>query len=344
MRAMIGLFFLTFLLPATPSVADVLVAMNDDSMLVVADEGRIRGFSIEGRELWSGSGPMHPLFGAVSPDGVRAGILDPISNRVAIVTSQGTTQEVRVPESPVAAMFGEGGLFVLSRDGAALSRIENDGALRSVPTALDPSHLFIEGNEVFVYGRTAGRIEKFDGTTLNRTAFVDATLGGSDFTGDGRDLWIASSREGMLFPFSQETLRAREPVSGGAVPVDIHVLRIEGRATASRLAVADPSSRRIWEVEGGESEAAALGRGFVRGLLGLGLYRPGSSEFPGGVDRIFNAAGDFWAFDSGSGTLYLVRDRGRSRALARGLEWGTFAVTEQALWVWDGVTLSRRIR
>ena len=344
MRAMTGLFFLAFFLAAAASSADVVVAMNDDSTLVVASEGRIRGFSIQGEELWRGSGPAHPLFGAVSADGVRTALLDPISNRVAIVTSDGTTQEIRVPESPVAAMFGDGGLFVLSRDGAALSRIEHDGALRSVPTSLDPSHLFIEGNDVFVYGRTAGRIEKFDGTTLNRTGFSEAPIGGSDFTGDGRDLWIASPREGMLYPFSQETLRARDPVSGGAVPVDIHVLRREARATASRLAVADPSSRRIWEIEGGESEAAAFGRGFLRGLLGLGLYRARSSEFPGGVDRIFKAAGDFWAFDSSSGTLYQIRKDGRSRPLARGLEWGTFAVTAEALWVWDAGSLSRRTR
>ncbi|HUP65781.1 MAG TPA: hypothetical protein VM557_10935 [Thermoanaerobaculia bacterium] len=341
---MTGLFFLVFLLAAAPSDADVLVAMNDDSTLVVASEGRIRGFSIQGEELWSGSGPTHPLFGVVSADGARAAFLDPLANRVAIVTANGTTLDVRVPESPVAAMFGEGGLFVLSRDGAALSRIENDGAVRSVPTSLDPSHLFIEGTDVFVYGRTAGRIEKFDGRTLNRMATAEATIGGSDFTGDGRDLWIASPREGKLFPFSQETLIVRDPVSGGAVPVDIQVLRREGRATASRLAVADPSSRRIWEVEGGESEAAAFGRGFLRGLLGLGLYRPRSSEFPGGVDRIFNAAGDFWAFDSGSGTLFQVRAGGRSRALARGLEWGKFAVTDDTVWVWDAGSLSRRTR
>jgi hypothetical protein len=78
-----------------------------------------------------------------------------------------------------------------------------------------------------------------------------------------------------------------------------------------------------------------VARGFVRGLLGLGLFRPRGSEFPTGVDRVFPGG---FAYDSSSATLYRVR-RGKVSVVAKNLPPGAFAATERGLMVWKGGVL-----
>ena len=112
--------------------------------------------------------------------------------------------------------------------------------------------------------------------------------------------------------------------------------------TAPLLAVADPSAKRVWLIEGTQSTTQALARGFLRGLLGLGLYGARSSQFPTGVDRVIVSGKTWLAYDTSSNTLYRFT-KNESRIVARGVAPQAFAVTSSGVAYWaDGrVRLAR---
>jgi hypothetical protein len=103
------------------------------------------------------------------------------------------------------------------------------------------------------------------------------------------------------------------------VPVDLAV-------TSKTLAVADPSAKRVWIVEGPQSTSQAFTRGFLRGLLGLGLGANHSADFPTGVDRVVARGGRWIAYDSAGGALYRV-EKTQSTLLAKHVAPEAFAVT-----------------
>jgi hypothetical protein len=122
-----------------------------------------------------------------------------------------------------------------------------------------------------------------------------------------------------------------EPAGGGSA------------ITAKILAVADPSARRVWFAESTQSMAKAIGRGFLRGLLGLGLFGERASEFPTGIDRLRFRRDVRLAHDSSSGTLYVLEKK-RARRLATGVAPHAFDITSDGAVVWwdgDGLETSR---
>ena len=107
---------------------------------------------------------------------------------------------------------------------------------------------------------------------------------------------------------------------------------------STTLAVADPSAKRIWTVEGEESFARAFARGFLRGLIGLGLTSQ-NRDFPTGIDRVIVRGGELYAYDSSSGTLY----RG-TKAIAQGVAPQAFTIGPGGVYVWsDTVRRLQRI-
>ena len=104
--------------------------------------------------------------------------------------------------------------------------------------------------------------------------------------------------------------------------------------TARTLAVADPSAKRVWMVQGAESFAQAIARGFLRGLIGLGLYGGGASQFPTGVDRVIVQSSRSYAYDSSSGTLYRF-SKSKSTVVSKNVAPEGFAVGPGAVYVWD---------
>jgi hypothetical protein len=137
-----------------------------------------------------------------------------------------------------------------------------------------------------------------------------------------------------MFTVSLATLKKDEEFEVGAVPVDLDLESDPNLLSAGVVAVADPSSKRIWRVERTQSDAEALSRGFVRGLLGLGLYSPRSAEFPTGVDRVWKSGDKRFAYDSSTGKLYQLTS-GKSRLLATVAWWGASTVAGEFLVLWD---------
>jgi hypothetical protein len=117
-------------------------------------------------------------------------------------------------------------------------------------------------------------------------------------------------------------------VAAGAVPVALAV------APPHTLAIADPSAKRVWMIEGAQSFGQAFARGFFRGLLGLGLRPNRNSDFPTGVDRVLIRGKTLIAYDTSSGTLYRVA-KSTSTIIAQGVRPQEFTVTSDAVWIWD---------
>lgn len=127
----------------------------------------------------------------------------------------------------------------------------------------------------------------------------------------------------------------------GAVPTDLAFAGGGTALTARILAVADPSAKRVWLAESTQSTTEAVARGFLRGLLGLGLFGNRASQFPTGVDRVETRGRTWIAYDSSSRTLYHFTRR-QSTVLARGVAPGAFALTEKGVAWWNGTSVAEK--
>lgn len=328
-------FLLALFVPVAATSATLLAAPENGRALIRASAGEIAVLDAGSlRHVWTGPGVRNPKLLVVSGDGRWAAAVDPILNKVAIADLSGATSRViAVPETPIAAAFHEGALLLLSRDAALLTRIDPaDASMRSVDVPAASSHLLVTPRGAIAYAALTGEAAHVDAGTLALLARRALPRFGSDLVSDGASGYLVEPRRGRLTVFSLETLAIVDERAAGAVPVDVEIEAPANAARGAKIAIADPSSKRIWRDEGAQSTAAAVGRGFLRGLLSLGLYNPGSTAFPAGVDRIAVIGGRIFALDSSTGTLFLVRGE-RATALATGIVWGAFAVAGDALWV-----------
>jgi hypothetical protein len=156
----------------------------------------------------------------------------------------------------------------------------------------------------------------------------------SDLEVDGATAYLLFPREAHIRTVDLRTLRASGSVAVGAVPIDLALAGGGSAITARVVAVADPSAKRVWLTEGTQSLTQAVARGFLRGVLGLGLFGNRSSEFPTGVDRVLARGARWLAYDSSSGTLYRVT-RQKSSVVASGIAPGAFALTADGIAYWQ---------
>jgi hypothetical protein len=324
--------FLALLLAAVTARADVVVA---DSSLgtIVARDGRV--------ELYDRSAHLARSFAGVANasrivvGGNTVAVFDSWSNTLRLIdlgTAQ--TRPVTMLETPVDAVFAAGWLFVIERDANSLARIAPDGTRKAISVAADPAFIRASAGKVYVYSRLAGVVQQIDPESLTVTRSLLTAAFASDLELDGRTGYLVFPREALVRTFDLASLKSAAEVRTGAVPIDITLLRGSNAMTAATLAVADPSAKRVWTIEARQSTTEAFARGFVRGFLGLGLFRGPNAEFPTGVDRVFAAHGTTVAWDSVTGALYRVA-KSKSTAIARGLEPGAFAITENGVALWQ---------
>lgn len=281
------------------------VAVTDRGILV-AESGEIRLHDLEGKVLWRIDGPYSPTTLVVSGD--RAAVLDAVANRVVLVDA-GTREArtVKTGETPNEALFAGDMLYVLERDASTLSSIDRQGRRQSVDVAADAAFLRLSGGRLYVYSRQAGVVQEVTRAPFAVTRRATISAHASDLEVDDRHGYLVNPSRGKLVTFSLDTLKVTAEVDVGVRPADVAVASSSSLLTAREIAVADPAAKRVWLVEGGQSLTQAVARGFLRGLLGLGLYRGRTSVFPGGVDRVWKSGRVWMAFDSSRGTVYRVR-------------------------------------
>ena len=257
----------------------------------------------------------------------RVAILDALNNEAAIVAlSSGNVTRMQTDETPVGGAFIGDKLYVLTRDGGDVYRGD---FMRASNDAL------------YIYSRLSGELkEVVDDRVIRR---VEVAPFASDLEVDGNDAYLAYPREAKIRTVDLEQMKTSGEVTVGAVPVDLAFAGGGSALTARILAVADPSSKRIWLTEGTQSTAQAIARGFLRGFLGLGLFGRRSSQFPTGVDRVLIRGKVWLAYDSSSGTLYRFTKK-KSSVVAKGIAPQAFALTSEGVVYWkDGKLVAQRI-
>jgi len=256
--------------------------------------------------------------------GDRVVVLDALHNEAVVVElANGRSKRMKTAETPIDAAFVNGRLYILARD----ARLLNDMPLQA--------DMLEEANgKLYAYSRVTGLLHEIGGRTFRLKPFA------ADLELDGTTAYLTYPREARVRTVDLTSGVIGE-VAVGAVPVDLAFAGGGTALSARILAVADPSAKRVWLTESTQSTAAAVGRGFLRGVLGLGLFGDRASQFPTGVDRV-ETKGRLWiAYDSSSGTLYHF-DRKQSRVLARNLAPHAFALTENGVAWWNGTSVAEK--
>jgi hypothetical protein len=322
LRCVSGLLLLAIAAPALAATAAVASTPNGT---VVVHDGLIE---LHGRDriVWRADGVDEPT--AIVTSQRRVAVLDALANEVVVIDlASGKAQRRRTPESPTEGAFLGDQLFIVARDARLLV-----GENGSVPLAADPAFPRVANGRLYIYSRTTGVVEELDGRRVTRR--VQLAPFASDFETDGRNGYLVDPRAGKIRTFTLATMRPSDTIDVGAVPVDLAFTGGGSAITARTLAIADPSAKRVWLVEGVQSMGQAIARGFLRGLLGLGLYGGRASQFPTGVDRVFVGGKTWAAYDSSSQTLYRFT-RSASTVIAKGLNPQAFAVTEDGIVWWQ---------
>jgi hypothetical protein len=333
--------FLLLLAPTT--FAQVLTSTPRG--IVVAHDGRV-----ELAGGWNTAGVKTATSIVAGTDQVA--VLDALNNEAVIVDlATGRTTRQETAETPIDAAFLGRDLYVLARDaqqierfgppasspaGTAASRRRAGGtpALRTDP---DPAFLRAFNRTLYVYSRATGTVQQLGGPHVAIAPFA------SDFEIANNTGYLVYPREALIRTVDLRTMKKTGEIKVGAVPVDLAFAGGGTAITARVLAVADPSAKRVWLTEGTQSTGQAIARGFLRGLLGLGLFGARASQFPTGVDRVVISGKTWVAYDTSTGTLYRFT-KSKSSILAKGVAPHAFAVTSEGVVAWwhDGrVRLAR---
>ena len=314
---------------AAPHVFAQAIASTPRGVLV-AHNGVVE---LTGR--WTAEGVHDPRTIVVGTD--RAAILDPVANEVRIVDlASGRGRTIETGETPIDGAFANNHFFVITRDGGTIENL--DGG--TIAIGADPAFIRAANGRLYVYQRLSGTVTELTTQPFAIARRVKVAAFASDFEVDGRAGYLVLPRSAKIATFSLDTMKPSGMIDAGAVPVDMAVGAPGTALTARTLAIADPSGKRVWMIEGAQSMTQAIARGFLRGLLGLGLYSNPSSQFPTGVDRVLTAGGKWIAYDSSTGTLYSFT-RSKSSVIATGIAPNAFAMAGGDVVYWSNAAVRR---
>ncbi|HEV8435201.1 MAG TPA: hypothetical protein VGR95_17455 [Thermoanaerobaculia bacterium] len=288
---------------------------------------------IELHGKWKTEGVSSP--GAIAISNTKAAVLDEIHDRVAIVDlANGMTTFANTRSTPIAAAFVNNDLLVLDRDAHVLEKIGGG----SIQLAEDPEFLAIENGKAYVYSRIDGVLQEIGLEPFALLRTVRIAPFATAMQCDARSAYLVYPRDGRVRVVDLAKMQAAGEFRVGSVPTDIAIAGDPTALTATVLAIADPSAKRVWLVEGSQSSFRAFTRGFLRGIIGLGLFGGKETEFPTGVDRVIARGGRSLAFDASTGTLYSVT-KNKTNVLAGGLGPNAFALTPEGVAYWQNGTL-----
>jgi hypothetical protein len=297
--------------------------------VIVAHDGVIE---LQGK--WKSDGVSAP--GAIAVSDKKAAVLDEIHDHVAIVDLEtGLSTLKRTRATPVAVAFAGNDLLVVDRDAHVIEKI---GSSSIIELAKDPEFLSVTNNHAYVYSRIDGALQEIGIEPFALLRTIRIAPFASAMQCDAHNAYLVYPRDARVRIVNLVTMQPAGELRAGSVPVDIEIAGDPTALTATRLAVADPSAKRIWLGEGAQSTGDAVARGFLRGVLGLGLFGPNETEFPTRVDRVVALGTRYLAFDSATGTLYSVTKKGTT-VIAHGLGPHAFALTPEGVAYWQNGTL-----
>jgi hypothetical protein len=338
--------FLACALASGPSMIAAATALAwdaDQQLLIVADGERD---VVEARDLTTGmvrwtvpaDGLEVPRIATGAGSG-RAVVLDPTTDRVLVVdTADGRSWRHDVAGTPVEAVASREGVYVLARETGRIARITDETITFVGGSGGDATFLRSSSGHLYIYRRTAGALDRY-GADLSPSGTLAVPPFASAMQLDGDRAWLVYPQRGTIVSVLLTAMTLEGEVRVGGAPVDLAIAARADALTATRLLIADPSMRVVWTTEGLQSMGRAIARGFLRGLLGLGLYRDRALEVPSPVDRVFVSGNTSYGLDSVSGTLYRL-ERRSAIAVARDVCTSCLASDGESLFVWTGSQFS----
>lgn len=325
-------FAAVLLLIASSAFAQTVVSATSRGVLV-AQRDSVQLFDRSNRVMWTSASVQTPTAIVTSND--RAAVIDALDNEVRIVDlTSGRATAITTGETPVDGIFINGALYLLERDARALERIGTDGARASINVAADPAFLRLSNGTLYVYSRLNGVLQEITTSPFAVRRSASVMPFASDLEVDARNAYLVYPRAANIAIVTLATMKSGGKIDVGAVPVDVAFTSSGSALSARTLAVADPSGKRVWLIEGAQSMSQAVARGFLRGLLGLGLFGGQGSEFPTGIDRVIARGARWYAYDSSSGTLYRFTKK-KSTAISKNVAPTAFSVGSDGVYVWD---------
>ena len=324
------------LLLAMPAFAQSLTVTPRG--VVIAHDRIVELFDAEGKRVWSGDGVAFP--GAIASDDQRVAVVDPLANVARVIdlaSGKGTT--IPTGETPIAAAFVKGRLYVLARDARLLERL--DGTRASIPTGADPHVLRVVKGTIYLYSRLDGTLQEIAPETFTVKREAKLAPFATDIETDTRHLFAAYPMEGKVRTYSVKNYATAQEHDLGARPADLAIASLPNLITAGTLAVADPATKNVIVVEGKQGVVKAFGRGFIRGFLGIRLFGDQQMEAESGVDRVVLSRGRFIGYDSATGTLYRMAKK-NTVELATSVGPHAYAVSDEAVFWWDGKALRQQ--
>ncbi|MFP5247448.1 MAG: hypothetical protein ACLGH0_12205, partial [Thermoanaerobaculia bacterium] len=150
--------FFVFLL-AAPAFGQLLTSTPNG--IAVAHNSRL---SISGK--WTTEGVENPTF--ITSNDQQIAVLDALNNEAVIADlTTGKSTRMRTAETPIAAAFLNGELYVLARD----ARVLQHGTTQ-IPLSVDPSFLREGNGRLYVYGRAEGVIEEIQNDQVTRRVSI----------------------------------------------------------------------------------------------------------------------------------------------------------------------------
>lgn len=312
----------------TTVVADAASVASTNRGVVIAHDN-----VIELQGGWSVTGVKNPA--RIIAGETRVAVLDPLANDLRIVELEsGRSQHFETGETPTDGLFIGRDLFVIERDARRVARYEADGSTAFVETAADPAFIRESAGRIYVYARVSGVLNEIDPQRMKITREARVPAFAADIELDERNVYLVDARAAKMHVVDLVNFKAGEDIDAGVAPVDIAFVKGSTALSARTIAVADPSAKRVWIVEGAQSLGEAIARGFLRGLIGAGLFSGGASQFPTGVDRVFIRGNRRIAYDSASATLYTF-SKSKSTPIATGVGPNAFALTATGVVWWD---------
>jgi hypothetical protein len=268
--------------------------------------------------------------GEIAADDEDVAVIDPIHNVVQIVGGA----RLETHETPVGAAFINHELYVLERDARRLSH-RNE----TVKVGQGAQFLRVAHGKLYVYSVIDGLLQEITTAPFAVKRELATLPYATDFETDGRIAYFTYPQKGAIRVVDVEKMLEVGTEKVGAVPVDLEFAQHATILNARTIAIADPSSKRVFTIEGTQTGVGVtFGRGVLHGLLGVGFFGNRNSAFPTGVDRIIGREKDWVAYDSSTGTVYSVI-KTKSLAIATGVGPHAFAVGEGLVYVWQNGTL-----
>jgi hypothetical protein len=324
---------LAMLLVAAPAIAQS-VAFTPRGV-VVAHDGVIETFDPNTLKRTSKAVGVE-YAGAIVSDDVNVAVLDPLHNRVQILGGEAAT----TGETPTGGAYIDHELYILERDSRTIT---HRGV--SLKTGANPLLCAAEG-KLYVYSTLDGIFQEI--TTEPFAVARQMTLPpfATSFVTDAHLAYFTYPSEKLIRTVDVEQMAELGKSRVGRAPIDVALGNHATLLSARVLAIADPTEKIIWIAEGNQTAMLAFARGFLRGLIGIGVrsalnraggYGRDTSQFESGVDRVFVRSGRIVAYDSATGTLYKVTKE--IRVLATGVAPRAFALGNDVVYIWHNGTL-----